>query len=91
MVEQERNWSGGYAGDAVNRSQLLSTDPFYAGDSLFLLVAHLTGPHGGQGVAGSNPVVPTAERARWLWVKAQFSGLLFVLVSIFRDRPLWSE
>ncbi len=39
------------------------------------LVAHLTG---GQGVAGSNPVVPTVHEARWRSISLQLSGLLRV-------------
>jgi hypothetical protein len=58
-VEQERNRSGEYPRDYLNRGQLESTDRLCAGDSLFPLVAHWTGHHwgssdripSGQGVA----------------------------------------
>src|SRR5438067_2297193 len=46
---------------------------------------------GGQGVAGSNPVVPTVCRARWLWVKVQVGGFFCVLLWILVVSPLWSK
>jgi hypothetical protein len=52
--------------------KLTSTDLCCVGDSLFLQVTVLSG---GQGVAGSNPVVPTARTSPLTWVNTQVSGL----------------
>jgi hypothetical protein len=76
-VEQERNRSGEYPRDYLNRDQLESTDRLCAGDSLFPLVAHWTGHHWGRSgnfSLGQEVAVPTPGRYDQALV-AQSSGM----------------